>query len=157
MTNTKSGCGWPKLYQSAIENRPMSVNWPRRIAGMVPHRSAQRPWATAICHVLPDGSRSRGGLRYCINSASARFFIVTTCKTQAMAIIINQWEISMTRTNRAVLAGGCFWGMQDLIRNAKGGGGGLCRPRGAIRAATAQRHRYRDHGTSRRRRSKVDV
>ena len=25
-----------------------------------------------------------------------------------------------TRTERAILAGGCFWGLEDLLRRAKG-------------------------------------
>jgi peptide-methionine (R)-S-oxide reductase len=66
-----SGCGWPSFTKpvepaNVIENRDVTH---RMIRTEV--RSAQGD--SHLGHVFPDGPRDRGGLRYCINSASLRF------------------------------------------------------------------------------------
>ena len=72
-------------------------------------------------HVFPDGPRDRGGLRYCINSASLRFIHRDDIESRGLwGILLNQEEESNDCKERAVLAGGCFWGMQDLLRRYPG-------------------------------------
>ena len=48
-----------------------------------------------------------------------------------------------TRTERAVLAGGCFWGMQDLIRRMKG----VLSTRVGYSGGDVPNATYRHHGT----------
>ena len=48
-----------------------------------------------------------------------------------------------TRTERAVLAGGCFWGMQDLIRRMKG----VVSTRVGYSGGDVPNATYRRHGT----------
>ena len=48
-----------------------------------------------------------------------------------------------TRTERAVLAGGCFWGMQDLIRRMKG----VVSTRVGYSGGDVANATYRNHGT----------
>jgi peptide-methionine (R)-S-oxide reductase len=43
-------------------------------------------------HVLPDGPRERGGLRYCINSASLRFVHRDDMQAQGYGDYLNQVE-----------------------------------------------------------------
>lgn len=66
-----SGCGWPSF------TRPIEPAHVKELAdnslGMrrIEVRSAHGD--SHLGHVFPDGPTDRGGLRYCINSASLRF------------------------------------------------------------------------------------
>jgi len=67
----ESGCGWPSFAKPLdpghiTEHRDDSLGMVR-----VEVRSAHGD--SHLGHVFPDGPRDRGGLRYCINSASLRF------------------------------------------------------------------------------------
>jgi peptide-methionine (R)-S-oxide reductase len=67
----ESGCGWPS-FTKPIE--PANVNELRDIShGMVRTEVRSAHGDSHLGHVFPDGPRERGGLRYCINSASLRF------------------------------------------------------------------------------------
>ena len=67
----ESGCGWPSftkplITEHIVENTDTSH-------GMVRVEVRSRHGDSHLGHVFPDGPRDRGGLRYCINSASLRF------------------------------------------------------------------------------------
>jgi peptide-methionine (R)-S-oxide reductase len=67
----ESGCGWPR-FTKPIE--PANVNELRDISyGMVRTEVRSAHGDSHLGHVFDDGPRERGGLRYCINSASLRF------------------------------------------------------------------------------------
>jgi peptide-methionine (R)-S-oxide reductase len=66
-----SGCGWPS-FTKPIE--PANVNELRDTShGMVRTEVRSVHGESHLGHVFPDGPRDRGGLRYCINSASLLF------------------------------------------------------------------------------------
>ena len=66
-----SGCGWPS-FTKPIELA--HVNELRDAAhGMVRTEVRSTHGNSHLGHVFPDGPADRGGLRYCINSASLRF------------------------------------------------------------------------------------
>jgi peptide-methionine (R)-S-oxide reductase len=66
-----SGCGWPS-FTKPIE--PMNVQELRDAThGMIRTEVRSAHGDSHLGHVFPDGPRDRGGLRYCINSASLRF------------------------------------------------------------------------------------
>jgi peptide-methionine (R)-S-oxide reductase len=69
-----SGCGWPSFTRpvedtNVIENRDSSH-------GMTRTEVRSSHGDSHLGHVFPDGPADRGGLRYCINSASLRFIPV---------------------------------------------------------------------------------
>ena len=67
----ESGCGWPS-FTKPIE--PAHVTELRDVShGMVRTEVRSKHGDSHLGHVFPDGPRDRGGLRYCINSASLRF------------------------------------------------------------------------------------
>ena len=67
----ESGCGWPS-FTKPIE--PANVNELGDDShGMVRTEVRSTHGDSHLGHVFPDGPRDRGGLRYCINSASLRF------------------------------------------------------------------------------------
>jgi peptide-methionine (R)-S-oxide reductase len=66
-----SGCGWPS-FTKPIE--PANINELRDTTlGMVRTEIRSAHGDSHLGHVFPDGPSDRGGLRYCINSASLRF------------------------------------------------------------------------------------
>lgn len=67
----ESGCGWPS-FTKPIE--PVNVSELRDIShGMIRTEVRSTHGDSHLGHVFPDGPADRGGLRYCINSASLRF------------------------------------------------------------------------------------
>ena len=67
----ESGCGWPS-FTKPIE--PANVAELRDASlGMVRTEVRSKHGDSHLGHVFDDGPRDRGGLRYCINSASLRF------------------------------------------------------------------------------------
>ncbi len=67
----ESGCGWPS-FTKPIE--PAHVNELRDTShGMIRTEVRSTHGDSHLGHVFPDGPQDRGGLRYCINSASLRF------------------------------------------------------------------------------------
>jgi peptide-methionine (R)-S-oxide reductase len=66
-----SGCGWPSFTEPAVD---ANVTEHRDVAhGMVRTEVRCAKCEGHLGHVFPDGPRDRGGLRYCINSASIDF------------------------------------------------------------------------------------
>ena len=67
----ESGCGWPSF------SHPIDPNVIREKAdqshGMIRTEVRSRAGDAHLGHVFPDGPKTLGGLRYCINSASLRF------------------------------------------------------------------------------------
>ncbi len=67
----ESGCGWPSFSKPIA---PAHINELRDTShGMIRTEVRSVHGDSHLGHVFPDGPRDRGGLRYCINSASLRF------------------------------------------------------------------------------------
>ncbi len=67
----ESGCGWPSFTRPIVSAH---VNELRDVShGMVRTEVRSTHADSHLGHVFDDGPADRGGLRYCINSASLRF------------------------------------------------------------------------------------
>lgn len=84
----ESGCGWPS-FTKAIEN---VIEIEDRTLGMVRTEVRSAHGDSHLGHVFPDGPRDRGGLRYCINSASLRFIHRDDMEAEGYGKYINQVE-----------------------------------------------------------------
>lgn len=66
-----SGCGWPSFSRPISE--AVITEKHDNSHGMERTEVRSRVGDSHLGHVFPDGPKSKGGLRYCINSASLRF------------------------------------------------------------------------------------
>ena len=83
-----SPCGWPS-FTRPIE--PAHVNELRDTThGMVRTEVRSAHGDSHLGHVFPDGPRDRGGLRYCINSASLRFVPLGDMEAQGYGEYVDQ-------------------------------------------------------------------
>ena len=87
-----SGSGWPS-FTKPID--PANVNEIRDTThGMTRTEVRSVHGDSHLGHVFPDGPRDRGGLRYCINSASLRFVHRDDMEAEGYAAYLNQAEDS---------------------------------------------------------------
>jgi peptide-methionine (R)-S-oxide reductase len=86
----ESGCGWPS-FTKPIE--PAHVQELRDAThGMIRTEVRSTHGDSHLGHVFTDGPRDRGGLRYCINSASLRFIPRERMEAEGYGDYIGQVE-----------------------------------------------------------------
>ena len=85
-----SHCGWPS-FTKPIE--PAHVAELRDTThGMIRVEVRSAHGDSHLGHVFPDGPRDRGGLRYCINSASLRFVPRDQMQAEGYGAYLDQVE-----------------------------------------------------------------
>ncbi len=85
-----SGCGWPS-FTKPIE--PANVSELTDLShGMLRVEVRSANGDSHLGHVFPDGPTDRGGLRYCINSASLRFVPRDRMEAEGYGAYIDQVE-----------------------------------------------------------------
>ena len=86
----ESGCGWPsftKPIEPANVKERTDTNH-----GMIRTEVRSQFGDSHLGHVFPDGPPDRGGLRYCINSASLRFVHRDRMEAEGYGAYLNQVE-----------------------------------------------------------------
>ena len=86
----ESGCGWPS-FTKPIE--PANINELQDTThGMIRTEVRSALADSHLGHVFPDGPKDRGGLRYCINSASLRFIARDDMEAEGYGAYLDQVE-----------------------------------------------------------------
>ena len=85
-----SGCGWPSFTKPIEHAHVLEIE--DRTLGMIRTEVRSAHGDSHLGHVFPDGPRDRGGLRYCINSASLRFVHRDDMEAEGYGAYLDQVE-----------------------------------------------------------------
>ncbi len=109
-----SGTGWPS-FTKPLDSANV-VEKKDREYGMVRTEVRSKHGDSHLGHVFDDGPKDKGGLRFCINSASLRFIPVDKLQAEGYG----QYLPLFSKVEAVEFAGGCFWGMQHFLRKIPG-------------------------------------
>jgi peptide methionine sulfoxide reductase msrA/msrB len=117
-----SGTGWPSFTQP-VKGTEITEKQDTSF-GSVRTEVRSKTADSHLGHLFDDGPRDKGGMRYCINSAALKFVPVEEMAQagygQYLGSFVAAGLIKAPTQETAILAGGCFWGMEEIIRKIPG-------------------------------------
>ncbi len=131
-----SGSGWPSFTKPLVSEAVVDIE--DRSMGMVRTEVRSKGADSHLGHVFDDGP-GPGGQRYCINSASLRFVAAENLEGEGFGQFVPAFveagvlkatandhgagsatELVGAETQEAILAAGCFWGVEHLFLDLDG-------------------------------------
>jgi peptide methionine sulfoxide reductase msrA/msrB len=120
-----SGTGWPSFSRPLVDENVVTKEdrklWMTRVEVRSKHADSH------LGHVFDDGPAPTGQ-RFCMNSASLRFVPVERLEAEGYGEFLRLFakggggaaSADSGRRETAYLAGGCFWGVEELLRELPG-------------------------------------
>lgn len=113
-----SGSGWPS-FTRPIDKSKIKTKTDTKL--FVPRTEIRSSRADShLGHVFEDGPVDKGGLRYCVNSASLRFIHKDDLEKEGYEDYKKLFENKTNQHAYAYFGGGCFWGVEAIYSKIDG-------------------------------------